>query len=184
MIRIFNIHEGLLIGLLNLNDFARANGLFSKREIETEGKHHLLNHLLNKDAEISYDINGKPHLVDDTRHISISHSHDKIAIIINTIEKTGIDIELIRDKVLKIKHKYLSESELKNAENDPEKLIIYWAAKETLYKIYGLKHVDFIKNLHAIQSSVTRANLRLPTCNTSAPAFNFSERPFGRNDPR
>ena len=29
-----------------------------------------------------------------------------------------------------------------------EKLLIYWGAKESLYKIYGLKEVDFIKNLH------------------------------------
>jgi 4'-phosphopantetheinyl transferase len=28
-----------------------------------------------------------------------------------------------------------------------EKLLIYWAAKETLYKIYGLKEVDFIEHL-------------------------------------
>lgn len=137
-----------MIGLLQLNEFAEANGLSQKREIETKGKQLLINHLLNTDIEIIYDENGKPHLLNDTRHISITHSRDKIAIIVNDYEKTGIDIEIIRDKVLKIKHKFLSESELENAENDPEKLLIYWGAKESLYKIYGLKEVDFIKNLH------------------------------------
>jgi 4'-phosphopantetheinyl transferase len=44
-----------------------------------------------------------------SKHISISHSHDKLAIIVNEKEATGIDIELIRDKVLKIKHKFLSQ---------------------------------------------------------------------------
>lgn len=148
MISVFNIKEGLVIGLLQLNKFAEVNNLNQKREIETKGKQYLINHLLNKEIEIQYDENGKPYLLNEYKHISITHSHDKIAIIINDFEKTGIDIELIRDKVLKIKHKFLAESELINAENDPEKLLIYWGAKESLYKIYGLKEVDFIKNLY------------------------------------
>ncbi len=148
MISVFNIKEGLVIGLLQLNKFAEVNNLNQKREIETKGKQYLINHLLNKEIEIQYDENGKPYLLNEYKHISITHSHDKIAIIINDFEKTGIDIELIRDKILKIKHKFLAESELINAENDPEKLLIYWGAKESLYKIYGLKEVDFIKNLY------------------------------------
>ncbi len=148
MISVFNIKEGLVIGLLQLNKFAEVNNLNQKREIETKGKQYLINHLLNKEIEIQYDENGKPYLLNEYKHISITHSHDKIAIIINDFEKTGIDIELVRDKVLKIKHKFLAESELINAENDPEKLLIYWGAKESLYKIYGLKEVDFIKNLY------------------------------------
>ena len=148
MISVFNIKEGLVIGLLQLNKFAEVNNLNQKREIETKGKQYLINHLLNKEIEIQYDENGKPYLLNEYKHISITHSHDKIAIIINDFEKTGIDIELIRDKVLKIKHKFLAESELINAENDPEKLLIYWGAKESLYKIYGLKELDFIKNLY------------------------------------
>ena len=42
----------------------------------------------------------------------------------------------------------MSDIELTDAGDDVEKLLIYWAAKETLYKIYGLKEVDFIKNLY------------------------------------
>ena len=137
-----------MIGLLQLNKFAEVNNLNQKREIETKGKQYLINHLLNKEIEIQYDENGKHYLLNEYKHISITHSHDKIAIIINDFEKTGIDIELIRDKILKIKHKFLAESELINAENDPEKLLIYWGAKESLYKIYGLKELDFIKNLY------------------------------------
>ena len=70
-----------------------------------------------------------------------------MAIIINKKAVCGIDIELIRNKVLKIKHKYLNEHELNFANNDVEKLITYWSSKETLIKLYGLKNIDFIKNL-------------------------------------
>lgn len=147
LIEVFNIKEGLYFGLLNLNAFGTEFNLTVKREIETKGKNYLINKLLDKETEIKYDDKGKPYLAEDNRHISISHSHDKLAIIINEQESTGIDVELIRDKVLKIKHKFLSDDELIDANDNVEKLLIYWAAKETLYKIYGLKEVDFIEHL-------------------------------------
>ena len=147
MIEVFNIKQGLFFGLLDLKSFALANSLHSKRDIELKGKEHLIKTLISEDCLIEYDDKGKPHLKEDSRHISISHSHDKLAIIVNETEATGIDIELIRDKVLKIKHKFLTNPELLDAEEDIEKLLIYWAAKETLYKIYGLKEVDFIEHL-------------------------------------
>lgn len=157
MIEVFNIKEGLYFGLLNLNAFATDYNLTVKRDIETQGKNYLINKLLDKEIEIKYDDKGKPYLAEDNRHISISHSHDKLAIIVNEHESTGIDIELIRDKVLKIKHKFLSDSELKDASDNVEKLLIYWAAKETLYKIYGLKEVDFIE--HLFVNPFTKHNL-------------------------
>ncbi len=147
MIEVFNIKEGLFFGLLNLNEYADSYELTAKREIETQGRNYLINRLLDQEVEIAYDEKGKPFLTNNSKHISISHSHDKLAIIVNEKESTGIDIELIRDKVLKIKHKFLSESELVDANDNIEKLLIYWAAKETLYKIYGLKEVDFIEHL-------------------------------------
>ncbi len=147
MVEVFNIKEGLFFGLLDLKAFAMHKNLSAKREIETEGKEYLAKHLLGDNCIIAYDDKGKPYLSCDSRHISISHSHDKLAIIVNEKESTGIDIELIRDKVLKIKHKFLTNEELLEANDDVEKLLIYWAAKETLYKIYGLKEVDFIAHL-------------------------------------
>ena len=169
MIEVFNIKEGLFFGVLNLNEYANSLDLIAKREIETQGKNYLINRLLNQEATITYDEKGKPFLTNDTRHISISHSHDKLAIIVNEKEATGIDIELIRDKVLKIKHKYLSAAELIEANNDVEKLLIYWAAKETLYKIYGLKEVDFIE--HLFVKPFTKHNLGLIIGEINLPEF-------------
>jgi 4'-phosphopantetheinyl transferase len=147
LIEVFNIQEGLFFGILDLKAFSLQHQEVSNREIETLGKNFLLAHLTSDTTQLIYDDKGKPHLANDSRHLSISHSHDRLVIIINEKEETGIDIELLRDKVLKIKHKFLSISELSDANDDVEKLLIYWAAKETLYKIYGLKEVDFIKHL-------------------------------------
>lgn len=147
MIQKLHINEYVFLGILNLKEFASLKGLSLKREIELQGKQFLLEQMLDEKFEVIYDDKGKPHLKNSSKHFSISHSHDRLAIIINTIEATGIDIELIRDKILNIKHKFLSESELLEAGDDIEKLLIYWAAKETLYKIYGLKEVDFMTHL-------------------------------------
>jgi phosphopantetheinyl transferase (holo-ACP synthase) len=148
MIEVFNIKKGLFFGILDLAAFAREKGLNAKREIETLGKNYLMARLLDNDAaQIVYDDKGKPYLANDPRHISLSHSHDKLVMIINEHEPTGIDIELIRNKVLRIRHKFLSPAEMDETGENVEKLLVYWAAKETLYKIYGLKEVDFISHL-------------------------------------
>lgn len=147
MVKVFRINSSLFFGILDLNLFSEKYQLTNKREIENFGKHHLLNVLLGKEFKIIYDEKGKPYLAGDKRHLSVSHSHDQLAIIINSEEPTGIDIELIRDKVIRVKHKYLSSKELLDAGDDIEKLLIYWAAKETLYKIYGLREIDFSVNL-------------------------------------
>ena len=160
----------MYFGLLNLGAFATEKNLTAKRDIETQGKNYLINKLLDKEIEIKYDDKGKPYLAEDNRHISISHSHDKLAIIVNEHELTGIDIELIRDKILKIKHKFLSDSELKDAGDNVEKLLIYWAAKETLYKIYGLKEVDFIE--HLFVKPFTKHNLGTIIGTITLPNFN------------
>lgn len=142
------IDKHIRIGILDLKAFAAHYKLLVKREIEKSGTNYLLKQLLNSDAFVlNYSETNKPFLEGRTEHISISHSHDKLAIILNLTENTGIDIELIRDKVLNIKQKYLNEIELLYASNDVEKLVTLWAAKETLYKIYGLKEIEFIANL-------------------------------------
>ena len=170
MIEVFNIKKGLFFGILDLDAFASQKGLSAKREIETLGKQYLISKLLDREAvQIIYDSKGKPHLAGDTRHISLSHSHGKLAIIVNDHEPTGIDIELIRNKVLRIRHKFLSPAELAETGDDVEKLLIYWAAKESLYKIYGLKEVDFIT--HLFVKPFNKHNLGTITGEINLPAF-------------
>lgn len=148
MINTKKISPFVTIGILDLKAFSQMHLDLSKRELEKAGSQFLLRELLKTDDFIlSYTAQNKPFLKDKAQHISISHSHNKLAIIINENENTGIDIELIRDKILKIQHKFLSQEELAFAKDNIEKLITIWAAKEVLYKVYGLKELDFIANL-------------------------------------
>jgi phosphopantetheinyl transferase (holo-ACP synthase) len=141
------IDENTRLGLLHLPDYSVFTGITAKRELEKGATAFLLEKLFGNAVHLSYNTEGKPFLKSEKCHISISHSHDKLVIICNTKYDTGVDVELIRDKVLKIKDKFLSQVELDEAKENVEKLIIYWAAKETLYKVYGLKEVEFAKHL-------------------------------------
>lgn len=80
---------------------------------------------------------GKPYLKNRTENISISHSFPYVTGILNKEKKCGIDIEKIQKKILKINHKFLSESELNKIKNNTQKNTIYWTAKESLYKLKG-----------------------------------------------
>lgn len=148
MTELREIDKNTQLGILDLKAFALSRDLSAKRDIEKAGTAYLLQQLLkSEDLILNYSPENKPYLKGRTEHISISHSHDKLAIIINSKENTGIDIELIRDKVLNIQQKFLNEKELLFANNNVERLVTLWAAKETLYKIYGLKEIEFIANL-------------------------------------
>lgn len=104
----------------------------------------LVNHFFS-DAEIVYDELGKPFLSNEW-NISISHSGEYVAIILNEKENCGIDIEKISSKVERIKHKFLNNNDLKTITSH-EHLTLFWGAKEALYKYYGKKEVLFIENL-------------------------------------
>jgi 4'-phosphopantetheinyl transferase len=142
-----------------------------KREREAESIRFLLDQLLpGQTYELAYHDTGKPYLKDRKECMSISHSHSKVAVMIDEQKETGIDIELIRDKVLNIRHKFLSEKEQENIEaNDIEKYLVYWAAKEALYKIHGRKKVNFKEHLfvepfaynHSVGGLIT-GHIRLP----------------------
>jgi 4'-phosphopantetheinyl transferase len=122
---------------------------YPSRKAEWMASRLLLYLLINEVLEIDYDANGKPHISSREHSISISHTKGMIAVIIAK-NLAGIDIELINERVLHIKDRFLSDFEKKQIpENDKVvSLLLYWSAKETLYKLYGQKQIDFKKNLN------------------------------------
>ena len=90
---------------------------------------------------------GKQFLVDSDYHISLSHCYPYVAAILNKTNSTGIDIQILRDKLIKLAPKFLNKTELDFADNHLEKIGILWAAKEALYKVYGRKRLIFSQNL-------------------------------------
>ncbi|UQD55265.1 4'-phosphopantetheinyl transferase superfamily protein [Flavobacterium sp. K5-23] len=97
------------------------------------------------DLDLYYDEFGKPHLADD-KYISITHSHHFSAIIISD-ETAGIDIELQREKIIKIADKFVDQEfdylDLNNSEEYIKKLTVIWGAKEAIFKIRNEKGISF-----------------------------------------
>ena len=105
------------------------------------------------DFDLEYDEFGKPHLI-DKKHISITHSHHFSAIIISN-EPVGIDIEMQRDIILKIAHKFVNDEELERLQktdlNDYiKKLTVKWGAKEAIFKIKNEKGISFKDHIQVI----------------------------------
>jgi 4'-phosphopantetheinyl transferase len=95
------------------------------------------------DFDLYYDEFGKPHLKDG-KHISISHSHD-FSVITVSEETIGIDLEIIKDKTLKLAPRYMDVSHLKNlSENDQLiKATAIWGIKESIFKIKNEIGISF-----------------------------------------
>ena len=98
------------------------------------------------DFDLHYDEFGKPYL-SCHHHISITHSHNFSAIIISE-EAVGIDIEMQREKIIRIADKFVNEKELSSLRsfdvNDYiRKLTVKWGVKESIFKIRNEKGISF-----------------------------------------
>ncbi len=105
----------------------------------------LLKEIGVSDFDLHYDEFGKPYL-SDPRYISITHSHNFAAIIISD-ETVGIDMELQREKIMRIADKFVdfefSYLKLESIEEYVKKLTVIWGAKEAIFKIRNEKGISF-----------------------------------------
>jgi phosphopantetheinyl transferase len=161
VVKIEAINGSLRLGLLDLEAFAGLENAEHKRQLEAKGIAFLLKKLFPaENIQLQYTAEKKPFLEGSDCHISISHSHDMLAILVSKEHSTGVDVELIREKVINIKHKFLNEQELSFAENDIEKLTTLWAAKEAIFKAHGKKGVEFATNISIDPFSEEEKNFR------------------------
>ncbi len=132
--------------------------LLENKKLETAATRLAVAHLVNSFG-VNYegfhkDDFGKPHIPNNKNiHISISHSYPFAGAIIDTVESTGIDIEMPGELIKRIKHKFLSDQELAFCGNDLELLTQAWCAKEVLYKIHGRTQLSFRNQLKVIIKS-------------------------------
>ncbi|WP_411029042.1 4'-phosphopantetheinyl transferase family protein [Spongiimicrobium sp. 3-5] len=110
---------------------------------------HLLAKAGYEDCDMFYDDAGKPHLKDG-KNISITHSFYFTGIIVSDSDEVGIDIEMRRDKILRIAHRFTPIEEYRTLANTDaiiRKLTIVWGAKESLYKIYATHGLSFLHHI-------------------------------------
>jgi len=150
-----NENESELLNTLpayDQDEFHRLNISHSGRRLEWLAARNNLQELAGN-LSIAYegitkDEHGKPQLKDHPFHIGITHSFPYAAGVIHKSKAVGIDIEAVQQKLLKLGPRFLNESELEDTGSKLEKLCVYWAAKETLYKIHGKRKLVFKENLY------------------------------------
>ena len=120
-----------------------------KRRQERFASRVLLKELLGEEVRVDYHSTGAPFLACVPLYISISHTRDYVAVILDK-RPTGIDIEYRSDRILKIRSRFMNPEEEAgiDLEHEVEHLLIHWCAKETLFKIIEQEGVDFQKHLH------------------------------------
>lgn len=138
-----SIYSDASIGIKRIETFtehAPTNQSLSARDVVFQ--------LLGETLPIEKKENGQPFIANKPIHISLSHSKALAAAIVSQYKPVGIDIEMIHPRIERIAHKFLTEEELSNISiNKIETLLLYWSAKESLYKLFAKKQLDFASQL-------------------------------------
>lgn len=123
-----------------------------KRKLTWLASRYLLKLLLNTSefVELLFDEHGKPYVNNDNIFVSISHCDTYAAAMVSRQCEVGIDIETTNRDIRIIQHKFLSEEEFAaiNPNMIKESLMVYWGAKEVIYKIYGKRKLEFRDDMY------------------------------------
>tara|TARA_B100000795_G_scaffold61902_1_gene41585 strand:+ start:90 stop:689 length:600 start_codon:yes stop_codon:yes gene_type:complete len=114
-----------------------------KRKVEFLACRIALKSLFTNSLLLQHKESGKPY-IKEVEHVSISHSHNYIAIAFGDIE-VGIDIEKPQEKMLRLISRVLSEEEnITFLKNRSIKLACkLWGAKESVLKYIGDKNLNY-----------------------------------------
>lgn len=168
MIRTIDTSKGITIYITDILS-TEDDGCASQREREREASRRLIRQAFGESAAVRHDPDGAPLLcgIQDPYIISISHSSRTCVLAVSRHHTAiGVDIELPRSQLYRIRNKFLSEEEceyLSAIENDiavsdnpgdcvathdkrMDFLLHCWTAKEAVYKCahtpgLGLKEI-------------------------------------------
>ncbi|NVJ85333.1 MAG: 4'-phosphopantetheinyl transferase superfamily protein [Algoriphagus sp.] len=93
------------------------------------------------------DEHGKSQAMQGGGHVSLTHTLGFAGAIFHRELPVGIDMDLIREKILRIGFRFLDPSELDFLEKDPLHYTLAWSAKESIFKCQGKKGVSFRENI-------------------------------------
>ena len=101
---------------------------------------------------LAKDAFSKPFFLDQPDlYCSLSHSHGVVGALIAD-QNCGCDVQVLVEKMPRLAPKFLSDTEAEFVRNHSREVQfdlfhIFWTAKESMYKAYGLKELDFRRNM-------------------------------------
>lgn len=93
------------------------------------------------------DEHGKSHPMDGYGYVSLTHTKGIAAAIFHKDMPVGIDLDFVREKVVRLGPKFLDPSEINFLNNDPVLYTIAWSAKESIFKCQGKRGISLKKNI-------------------------------------
>jgi enterobactin synthetase component D len=93
------------------------------------------------------DEHGKSQAMNGNGFVSLTHTQGLAGAIFHRDTPVGIDMEFIREKILKIGFRFLHHTELEFLEKDPILYTMAWSAKESIFKCQGKRGVSFRENI-------------------------------------
>lgn len=119
-------------------------------------------HMLSASAQrlpLAKDAFSKPFIAGKNDiHCSLSHSGGAVGALLAPVN-CGCDIQVCAPKTLRLAPRFLNADELtalQNADADARADLAhaYWTAKESLYKLWGLKGLDFRRDIRVWDPSI------------------------------
>ena len=109
----------------------------------------LLDAMFEEKVYLSHHDNGKPYIENNASNISITHTDQYVAVILNDEDEVGIDCESLNRDFSAVEKKALSDEEIGDLEDEQknEQLAIYWCAKEAIFKLTSQYDVDFAEQI-------------------------------------
>lgn len=109
----------------------------------------LLCEMFGEKVYLSHHDNGKPYIENSVTNVSITHTPEYVAVILDDNEDVGIDMESLARDFSAVERKALSEDEIEDLDDDTknEQLAIYWCAKEAIFKRISSYGVDFAEQI-------------------------------------
>lgn len=109
----------------------------------------LLDAMFEEKVYLSHHDNGKPYIENNAINISITHTAQYVAVILNDEDEVGIDCESLNRDFSAVEKKALSDEEIGDLEDEQknEQLAIYWCAKEAIFKLTSQYDVDFAEQI-------------------------------------
>lgn len=136
--------------------YNQTRTMCNNRQKETAAVYALLNEMLGRGGWIiDHEDSGKPILRHSDMEIGISHTKNYASIILSKQNRVAVDIEYISDRICKIEDKFMRGDEQAYSrklmqqiaiakDSNTNKtciLLLFWCAKETMYKYYSDEHL-------------------------------------------
>ena len=166
------VSEGVFVSLceiaspIEISDAVIYHGLHHQAEnVRSENRRHeiitegvMVKELFGENVSLAHRESGAPYLVEKGEelgtNISISYCEGLVAVAHCRDRKVGVDVEVVSDRVMRVRDRVLSADEIRFARSSVVLNTLAWTAKEALFKLIPETGVDFRADLHLDLSSL------------------------------